>query len=62
MFTSTLKTLKVYAETSADEIFGVLVMKFGFDFLINRIRLFNGSKRVVTNIVEAMEYRSKEIN
>jgi hypothetical protein len=53
-----LKDVEGICGTSADEIFGVLVMKFGFEFLINRIRLINGSKRVVTNIAEAMEYRS----
>lgn len=29
-------------------------MKFGFENIINRIKLLNGSKRVVTNIAEAM--------
>ena len=52
-----LKTVEGICGTCADEIFGVLVMRFGFENIINRIKLLNGSKRVVTNIAEAMNRR-----
>ena len=52
-----LKIVEGICGTCADEIFGVLVMRFGFENIINRIKLLNGSKRVVTNIAEAMNRR-----
>lgn len=52
-----LKNVECICGGCADEIFGVLVMKFGFENILNRIKLLNGSKRVVTNIAEAMNRR-----
>lgn len=56
-----LRALKQFRVLFADECIGVLVMQLGFENLIKRIKLINGSQNVVRSIADAINIRKLEL-
>lgn len=56
-----LKGVKTISGSFADECIGVLVMQLGFENLIKRIKLINGSQNVVRSIADAINIRKLEL-
>lgn len=57
-----LKGVKTISGSFADECIGVLVMQIGFENLIKRIKLINGSQNVVRSIADAINIRKLEMS
>lgn len=50
------------SESYADEVFGVLVVKYGFDSVIKRIKLVDAKESILKNIASVINRRKNEIN
>ncbi|MCU1751608.1 STAS-like domain-containing protein [Pseudomonas sp. 6D_7.1_Bac1] len=52
-----LKEVESISESFADELFGVLVMERGFDFVIKHVKIINAADDVLRSIAIAMKRR-----
>lgn len=48
------------SESYADEIFGVLVVQKGFDFLLENLTIVNARKHVLQSIASVIDRRNQE--
>tara|TARA_B100002003_G_C13900519_1_gene438726 strand:+ start:235 stop:543 length:309 start_codon:yes stop_codon:yes gene_type:complete len=48
------------SESYADEIFGVLVVQYGFDFLLENLTIVNAKKHVLQSIASVIDRRNQE--
>jgi len=53
-----LKNVASISESFADELFGVLVLEKGLDFVTSRLKLVNATENVLRSIAIAMKRRS----
>lgn len=52
-----LKKVESISESFADELFGVLVMERGFDFVVKHVKIVNAADDVLRSIAIAMKRR-----
>ena len=54
---------KVYSisESYSDEIFGVLVVKFGATKVLNQIKIYNTSQSILKSIAKVIQRRQNEV-
>lgn len=52
-----LKEVESISESFADELFGVLVMERGFDFVVQHVKIVNADDDVLRSIAIAMKRR-----
>lgn len=53
-----LANVESISESFADELFGVLVLECGFDYVIQKIKLVNAADDVIRSIAIAMKRRA----
>tara|TARA_B110000196_G_scaffold216733_1_gene186106 strand:- start:350 stop:652 length:303 start_codon:yes stop_codon:yes gene_type:complete len=49
------------SESYSDELFGVLVLRYGIDTVLNAINVNNAKKHVLLSIAQVMNRRSQEL-
>ncbi|OFU96942.1 hypothetical protein HMPREF3119_15320 [Morganella sp. HMSC11D09] len=56
-----LSDVKSISESYADELFGVLTVKYGHEFLLKNIKIIGAPKSVIQNIAIVIQRRKNEM-